>query len=65
MQYYRRIRKEGRGASGVPGLCLSGYTCNDLFQQEVLLEQVREELKNLVEFTKERKCWFCRPSLGT
>ena len=38
-----------------PELCLSGYTCNDLFLQEVLLEQVREELKNLVEFTKEKK----------
>ena len=38
-----------------PELCLSGYTCNDLFLQEVLLEQVKEELKNLVDFTRGRK----------
>ena len=38
-----------------PELCLSGYTCNDLFLQEVLLEQVKEELKNLVDFTKGRR----------
>ncbi len=38
-----------------PELCLSGYTCNDLFLQEVLLEQVKEELKHIVEFTKEKQ----------
>lgn len=37
-----------------PELCLSGYTCNDLFLQEVLLEQVKDELKTVVSFTRDR-----------
>ena len=47
--------KKGAELLVFPELCLSGYTCNDLFQQEILLEQVKEELKNLVDFTKGRK----------
>ena len=39
--------KKGAELLVFPELCLSGYTCNDLFQQEILLEQVKEELKNL------------------
>ena len=45
-------QKKGAELLVFPELCLSGYTCNDLFQQEILLEQVKEELKNLVDFTK-------------
>ena len=50
---------EEAGKKGVellvfPELCLSGYTCNDLFLQEVLLEQVKEELKTVVSFTRNK-----------
>ena len=54
-----KLMEEGRDHHAFlmvfPELCLTGYTCNDLFQQEILLEQVKEELKNLVDFTKGRK----------
>lgn len=47
--------KKGTGLLVFPELCLSGYTCNDLFLQEILLEQVKEELKQIVEFTTGRQ----------
>ncbi len=34
-----------------PELCLTGYTCGDLFFQQTLLENARESLKELAEFT--------------
>ena len=55
----RKAAKDGSTVAVFPELCLSGYTCNDLFQQEILLEQVKEELKNL------GSCWRTarRPSV--
>lgn len=35
-----------------PELCLTGYTCNDLFLQELLLEQAKEALLVVMEATK-------------
>ncbi len=35
-----------------PELCLTGYTCGDLFLQELLLEQTREALLKTVEATE-------------
>ncbi|MDO4296829.1 MAG: NAD(+) synthase [bacterium] len=35
-----------------PELCLTGYTCGDLFLQETLLKQAKQELKKLAEQTK-------------
>lgn len=35
-----------------PELCLSGYTCHDLFLQELLLEQCKEELCKLKKETE-------------
>ncbi len=45
---------ERAGASIVvfPELCLTGYTCSDLFLQEVLLRRAKEELLALAEETK-------------
>lgn len=39
-----------------PELCLTGYTCNDLFHQQVLLEGAKEGLQKIVESTKEFDC---------
>lgn len=36
-----------------PELCLTGYTCGDLFFQEILLRKAKEELIALAEDTKE------------
>ncbi len=35
-----------------PELCISAYTCGDLFLQERLLASCREELLKIAEFTK-------------
>lgn len=37
-----------------PELCLTGYTCEDLFLQELLLAGAGEELKKIVEYTKDK-----------
>ncbi|MCI8506651.1 MAG: NAD(+) synthase [Lachnospiraceae bacterium] len=36
-----------------PELCLTGYTCSDLFLQDTLLESARRELSTLADHTKE------------
>ena len=38
-----------------PELCITGYTCQDLFWQEKLLEESRQGLKKVVEFTRGMK----------
>lgn len=45
----------GEGAVVIvcPELCLTGYTCNDLFLQEILLQETKKALLWLVEQTKE------------
>lgn len=39
----------------LPELCLSGYTCGELFLQDSLLNSAMVELKQIVDFTKGRK----------
>jgi len=34
-----------------PELCLTGYTCNDLFLQEIMLNQAKKQLMRIVEST--------------
>ena len=51
---FRHIKEaEENGAKIIvlPELCLSGYTCNDLFLQELLLRSVKEQLFELAEKT--------------
>ena len=36
-----------------PELCLTGYTCGDLFLQDVLLREAKEALNDIVEAGKE------------
>lgn len=44
---------EGNGAKIIvfPELCITGYTCGDLFLQETLLENAKSALEEIVEFT--------------
>ena len=44
---------EGAAVIVCPELCLTGYTCNDLFLQEILLREAKTALIWLVEQTKE------------
>jgi len=37
----------------LPELCVTGYTCGDLFLQELLLEKAKEQLLKIAEKTKE------------
>lgn len=38
-----------------PELCLTGYTCEDLFLQERLLQETKIQLKEIVDYTKEKE----------
>ena len=44
---------EEKGAKIIvfPELCLTGYTCNDLFLQELLLKEAKEQLLTIVNRT--------------
>ena len=44
--------REGAGLMVFPELCITSYTCNDLFLQEALLRQARAGLKEIVDFTE-------------
>ena len=45
---------EGKGAELIvfPELCLTGYTCQDLFRQQLLLDKAEEGLLTLLDFTR-------------
>lgn len=47
-------RAEGMGVEVIcfPELCITGYTCQDLFQQRLLQEEAEEALLRLVEFSR-------------
>ena len=47
--------REGAGLMVFPELCITSYTCNDLFLQEPLLRRARAGLKQIVDFTKGRQ----------
>ena len=51
--FYHIKEAEENGAKIIvlPELCLSGYTCNDLFLQELLLRSVKEQLFELTDMT--------------
>lgn len=38
----------------LPELCITGYTCGDLFAQEVLISQAREALFKIADFTTDK-----------
>ena len=48
------VRAVANGAKVVafPELCISGYTCADLFFQQALLDSALQELATLLQFSK-------------
>ena len=49
----REAADKGVQVVGFPELCLTGYTCSDLFLQDVLLNAAREQLLRIAEETAE------------
>lgn len=52
LEYYENAKKEGAKIFVLPELCMTGYTCSDLFLQEPLLREVKKQLLRIVEQTK-------------
>lgn len=53
----RCIEEGVRRRAGImvfPELCLTAYTCGDLFLQKALLDQAREALREIVDFTRNK-----------
>ncbi len=50
----REAQVEGANLIVLPELCLSAYTCNELFLQNALIRSVKDELKEIVKFTEGR-----------
>ena len=48
--------KEGAKIMVFPELCITGYTCGDLFLQELLLNKAKEELINIALHTRGKDC---------
>ena len=50
----------GRGVKLMvfPELCLTGYTCNDLFLQSMLIDRAKEELEELIGYSRDRELLF-------
>ncbi len=48
----READKQGVKILALPELCLTGYTCGDLFLQDTLLEGAAEGLRTILEATK-------------
>lgn len=48
------IQAEGKGVEIIcfPELCISGYTCGDLFAQQLLLDNCEESLFKILDFTR-------------
>ncbi len=49
----REAAREGCGAVCFPELCLTGYTCGDLFKDRTLIRAAEEALRELMEETKD------------
>ncbi|WWR16461.1 NAD(+) synthase [Lachnospiraceae bacterium JLR.KK008] len=47
-----KARKEGAKLIVFPELCLTGYTCGDLFLQDRLLQEARRQLQAVIESTR-------------
>ena len=43
-----------------PELCVTGYTCGDLFTQDILLKEAKEALSEIAEYTAHQ--YFIRSS---
>lgn len=49
------IQAEGRGVEIItfPELCITGYSCQDLFRQQTLLDRAEESVMHLLDFTRQ------------
>ena len=52
LKLIRQMETEGAKIMAFPELCITGYTCQDLFLQERLLEESLEGLQTVLEHTK-------------
>ncbi len=50
----RKFFCEGAKVIAFPELCITGYTCGDLFSQEILLREAKQGLYRIAEYTKEK-----------
>lgn len=46
------VAKERAKIAAFPELCITGYTCGDLFAQDILLERAKEGLLKIADYTK-------------
>lgn len=51
------LQAEGKGAEVIvfPELCITGYTCQDLFAQQLLLDRAEEALYHILDITRSLK----------
>ncbi|MDR1205185.1 MAG: NAD(+) synthase [Peptococcaceae bacterium] len=49
IELMRRASRENAGLLCLPELCVTGYTCGDLFLQRTLLDEAREALRLLIQ----------------
>ena len=47
----KKAEKEGAKIIVLPELCITGYTCSDLFLQEKMLREARQSLLEIAAFT--------------
>ena len=50
--------EEGAKVVAFPELCVTGYTCGDLFTQDILLKDARAALLKIAEHTREKDALF-------
>lgn len=53
IEYIKIAEKNNCSVAVFPELCISGYTCSDLFLQELLLKSSEQALAKILESTKE------------
>ena len=52
----KKAEKEGAKIIVLPELCITGYTCSDLFLQEKMLREARQSLLEIAAFTFALDC---------
>ena len=63
LKLIRQMETEGAKIMAFPELCITGYTCQDLFWQTLLLDSAREQLAGKGD--QSGGCAdHCRPSMG-
>ena len=53
IEMVHEMEEQGAKVMVFPELCITGYTCGDLFWQETLLEEARAQLLRIAEETEE------------